>query len=138
MGYTSGNAMAIHSVLRSAAVLLLACASVACAARQAPPGTAPASSAAPPPGSASAGTAPPGAPVAPLSSGLRVDLGPGGQITVDGTPLASRAELGQRVARAPGQTVTVVVTGSVPESTVGDLIAELRKAGIARIDVTFA
>jgi hypothetical protein len=67
-----------------------------------------------------------------------VDVGAGGQITVDGTPLASPGELGQRVARAAGKTVTVVVTGNVPESAVGELVAELRKAGVARIDLTFA
>jgi hypothetical protein len=57
---------------------------------------------------------------------------------VDGTPLASPGELGQHVARAAGQTVTVVVGVGAPESTVGELVAELRKAGVARIDLTFA
>ena len=140
MDYTSGSDMATKPSLlgsQSAAVLLLACAPIAlgCAARQAPPGTAPA--AAPAPGAAPPGAVSPGVTVAPAIGVLRIDLGPGAEIAVDGTPLASPGELGQRVGRAAGQAVTVVVSAGAPESAVGELVAELRKAGVARIDLTF-
>jgi hypothetical protein len=124
---------------QSAVILALTCAPIAigCGARQASLGNAPAT--APAPGAAPPGTVSPGLTVAPaVASARRVDLGPGGRIAVDGTPVAAVAELGQRLGHVAGQTVTVVIGPGAPESAVGELVAELRKAGVGRVDLNFA
>jgi hypothetical protein len=122
----------------SAAILALASMPIVigCGARQASLGSTPTPSTAPAPGALPPSAVSPSATVAPaVAGGLRVDLGPGGQIAVDGTPVTAVAELGRRAA---GQVVTVVVSPGAPESAVGALVAELRRAGVSRVDLNFA